>query len=188
MSTPEITRKLRLVSTGLLICILAFTIYWSAELLSFAVPMVFTDQINTSRFIEDGVEATILMRALFGALWFATYAVALSAAFEALGFMWRIRSGQYFSEATARSMQTFGLLLASSMIMDTILAMFQRSVLTMANAPYDSSVAGSIGQIAPRYIYDPGDITVFLCGMGFFVVGWLLKEGGRIEDEFKAII
>lgn len=74
------------------------------------------------------------------------------------------------------------------MVWDTLLGAYAHFVPTWGNAPLQERVEGSVGYVAPSYYFDPGDITVFLCGVGFFLVGWLLQEGGRIEAENRGFV
>lgn len=188
MQDAKRLRRLVNVSRFLMLAIICFTIFWCFNLLSWAVPRIFTDAIYDSRFVETEANVTLLMRAVFGGLWLGTIALGLLASFYAVRMLNQIRVGQYFSLRTARNMKQFGAALSITMIMDTILAAYAHSVLTWGNAPFNPGVQGSIGYVAPSYYYDPGDITAFFCGVGFFIVGWLLEEGGRIEEEFKAIV
>lgn len=181
-------RRLKAVSKLLTLAIICFTIYWCTSLLSWVLPWIFTDAIYQSRFVEVDANVTLLMRVTYGSLWLGMIALGLLASWFAVRMLNQIRAGNYFGLETARQMKRFGAVLSMSMIMDTIVGAFAHSVLTWGNVPTYTGLPGSVGYIAPSYYYDPGDITAFFCGVGFFIVGWLLEEGGRIEEEFKAIV
>jgi len=189
MSTPNTrARRLRLVATLLLIATVLFTILWSWLLLRWVVPQVFGDLIYENYFVEEGAQVTIMMRAIYGSLWFITIGAGLVGAGFAVQMLWRVRAGEYFTERTALSIKRFGLALVAAMICDTVLAAFGHSVLTWGNAPLVVGAEGSIGYVPPTYYYDSGDITVLLCGIGFFLIGWILQEGGRIETENRGFV
>lgn len=188
MQNSSRLKRLRLVTEFLILAILGFTAFWVVDVVSSVADVVFTDAIYGLRVVEANAEVTFLMRFLYGGLWCSVVAIGLFASLYAIAMLNRIKGGQYFGVATAKSMKQFGAALSLCMIADTILAAFSRSILTWGNAPFDGNIDGSVGYIGPSYFYDPGDITAFFCGVGFFIVGWLLEEGGRIEDEFRAIV
>ena len=181
-------RRLNLIANLLIYAIYLFTAYWVTRLLIFLIPQVFTDQIYRSGLVEPEAVVTLTMRMAYGFLWFVVVALGLLTAFFALRMLRLIKQKQYFSQETAANLQRVGWVLAASMIADTILSAFIPTILSWNNAPFDPNVVGSIGNIAPRYYYDPGDITAFLCGISFFLIGWLLEEGRRIEAENKEFI
>lgn len=128
------------------------------------------------------------MRALFGAMWFVTICAGWVATFFAVQLLWQFRKGFYFRSITARTIKRFGLGLAATAIFDTIFAAFGYSVLTWGNAPLDAGRAGAVGYIAPSYFYDPGDITMLLCGLTFCLIGWVLQEAEHIEAENRSFV
>lgn len=181
-------RRLRRVATLLQYAVLAFVTFWSYLLLDWAIPVIFTDAIHTHRFVETGAEVTVLMRVIYGGLWLSVLVAGWVGAAFAVRMSRQIRAGHYFTDKTARDIKWLGLSLVAAMICDTILAAFGHSVLTWGNAPKVPGLPGSIGYVPPSYYFDSGDITVMLCGIGFFLVGWLLQEGGRIEAENRGFV
>lgn len=72
-----------------------------------------------------------------------------------------------------------GLALIGILIVDTYIPAFEAKFLSQWNS----------GKSLPaKYYFDSADITIGLAGLGFCLIGWVLKEAILLKQENESII
>jgi len=79
------------------------------------------------------------------------------------------------------------------MFWDTLVDYWDHSLLTWNNTGQggtmpDGTLSAAKMYLAPNYHYDSGDVALFLCGLGFYLIGYVLDVAQRIEAENKEIV
>lgn len=161
----------------------AFLLYWTFNALRFITKFVFGSGMQDSQWIDDGVIVSFGQKAGYFGLWLLVFCTALFTFYAALRMLIGLRTGRFFEVETCRRIQVFGAALITTFLCDTILGVFQFSIITSANPP-----DGAVGNYAPAYYFDSASITIMLCGLGFFALGWVFYEGAQIEAENKEFI
>lgn len=170
----------------------AFLIYWSGRILTWLIPFLFQNGIQSHRWVEADVIVTFGQKAAYGLVWGVMLGLTWFTFWAALHMLKALHAGQFFEADTCKRIQRLGLALSATMVGDTILAAVTPPLLTWNNAPLvivdGERAAGSIGYRPLRYFYDSGDIAMLLCGLGFFILGWVLAEGVHIAEENKGFV
>lgn len=177
------TARIRTISTVLIVLVSSFFIVWITQLLGWLVPFLFQGAMQDHPWVEPGVEVSLGQMIAYGALWFTVVGISCAAFWVALRLLFDLRAGAYFSIEACQKVQRFGLTLVGVMVADTVLGLAIAPILTWGNDPN-----GPIGQRGFEYYYDSGDITIALCGLGFYSLGWVFQAGFEIERENREFV
>ncbi len=176
-------KRVRLAATSMIVVTALFWCYWVTRLLRWLVPFTFGGGMQSSRWIDDGVTVSVMHAGVYFVSVLVMALIGSFACWAAIKLLLALRGGAFFSLQTCRRIQVFGMAIVGAMIADTVLAASLQPILTWAN-PVD----GPVGYVEPRYVYDSGDISLALCGFGFFIIGWVFAVGAQIEAENKEFI
>lgn len=185
-------RKIKLASTVLGLCVSAFMVFGLGNLILTVTPYVVGDMIykvTTVHYIDGRlhkvyvvhpeVTVSVWQRLLYGAAWLLVILSSLVAFYYAVKLMFKFRVGEYFTLVTTRYLRNMGFALMVAMIGDTLLPTLVRMILSARNPD---------GMLGPRYFYYPGDISLFLAGFGFAIIGWVFHEARKIQIENQEFV
>ena len=175
--------RIRTISTVLMVLVGLFWVVWLANLLRWYVPFVFQGGMQNHPWVEPGVIVSTGQYTAYGIVWGLVVAASCVAFWLALRLLRDLRAGAYFSIEACEKVQRFGLSLVAVMAADTILGMAISPILTWGNAP-----DGPVGRRSFEYFFDSGDITIALCGLGFYGLGWVFQIGFEIERENREFV
>lgn len=161
----------------------AFFVYWTFNALRFVSHFVFGTGLQESRWVDEGVIVTLGQKAGYFGLWLCVFVTAVFTFYAAFRMLHILRTGAFFTVETCRRIQIFGAALVTTFLCDVVLGAAQFSIFTWHN-PID----GAVGYIAPNYYFNSASITIMLCGLGFFAIGWVFYEGAQIEAENKGFV
>ncbi|MEL7461847.1 MAG: DUF2975 domain-containing protein [Pseudomonadota bacterium] len=170
-------RRVTRMATIIMLLTVAYTIYMPLSILWWLVPFAFgdPDQWVSLAFVDAEV-IPLWTRGLYFAVWMTTIVGGLLSLLAALKVLNIYRRGAYFSEDAFRWIMRLGVLIVAAMLADTLVGATSTAILTMHN---------SVGQREVALYIDNGDISLALCGLGFCMIGWVLKIaiGMKAENE-----
>ena len=175
--------RVRTLTTAMIALTALFFVYWNIMIVSWMVPFVFGEGMQNGAWVDEGVVVSFGQRAIYFAMWLIVVAAAWFTFFSAFRMLATFRNGAFFTIETCRKIQSFGAGLVAVIVCDTLFSIFRLPIMSWAN-PAD----GATGNISPSFYFDSGNITIFLCGLGFFVVGWVLHEGAQMAEENQGFI
>ena len=187
-------RRITLGATALIILTAAFWVFWLWSFGSWAVPTVLDpDRWLALRPVETHGTVGMGQRMVLGAM---VITVILAGSLNFAAALWLlilIRRGEYFTFRSTRAISILGWAFIFMTVWDTIYAAILTPVLTWNNTNTagtlaDGTVSPAIPYIGPSYYYDPGDISLALCGLGFALMGYVLTVARALEDEAKAYV
>lgn len=181
-TNPRMQRVRRL--TTLMIGLTAlFCVYWSVNILIFIAGFIFGDGMQTNVWVDEGVTITFGQRSSYFVLLLIVAGLAWSTFYAAFQMLKALRQGAFFAVETCRRVQVFGAFLIATFVSDTVLTTLGVTIVT-----WNNPVDGAVGFMAPTYYFNSTTITVMLCGLGFFIVGWVLHEGAQMAEENEGFI
>ena len=185
---------IRIGASVLILLALLFWGLWMFQLLSFAIP-VFTKEgyWQGLGMVEDHIEIGWFAWSAYLGLWVGVMVIGSAAFASGIRLLDLFRRDEYFTPKTVRMIQWVGLILSASMIWDTIIDFVDQSLLTWYNTGQGGVTAeGAWAEakmyLPPAYHYDSGDIALLLCGLGFFLIGYVLQVAQKLEAENKAFV
>ncbi len=188
----SLEHRIRLTAMILFIAAICFWFYWIYQATTYAFEISWTDRLLRWRIVENHMEITLPIRIALFSLWLIVIALGSAAFYFGLRLLYCMRSGEYFQESTCRAIKYFGMFLVLAMVGDTVFASLDHVIATWNNTG-ESLVTDkglSMGRpfIGPRFEYDPGDISLALCGVGFWLIGWVFQEGFRLQKENESFV
>jgi hypothetical protein len=184
--------RIKVASTVLLACTVFFAAYWLKNLAVNVTPYVMGAKIyevttvvdidgtlHSVYVVDPRITVSVFQRVLYGAAWMAVIIPSLIAFYFAIQLLSRIRQGDYFTLVTTRYLRNLGVAVMVAMIGDTLLPILVRMILSYRNID---------GMLGPRYFYDAGDISLFLAGFGFAIIGWVFHEARKIQIENQEFV
>jgi hypothetical protein len=184
--------RIKVASTVLLACVVCFAVYWLKNLAVNVTPYVVGAKIyevttvvdidgtlHSAYVVDPRITVSVFQRVLYGASWMAMIIPSLIAFYFAIQLLSRIRQGDYFTLVTTRYLRNLGVAVMVAMIGDTLLPILVRMILSYRNID---------GMLGPRYFYDAGDISLFLAGFGFAIIGWVFHEARKIQIENQEFV
>ena len=185
-------RKISLASMVLTVCMGVFIGYWLVNLILTVAPYVVGDmiykittvhridgQLQNVYVVHPEITVSVWQRLLYGAAWLSVIVPSLVASYYAVKLLGKFRVGEYFTLVTTRYLRNLGFALMVAMIGDTLLPILVRMILSARNPD---------GMLGPRYFYDAGDISLFLAGFGFAIIGWVFHEARKIQIENQEFV
>ncbi len=182
MKNPRMAR-VQLLTTVMILLTVLFCAYWSVSALRFISYFIFGDGMQGSPFIDAGVTVGIGQRVAYFVVWAVVVGSAWFTFYAAVMLLLAFRAGAFFTVPTCRRMQILGAALVATIIADTALTVSIFSIMTWSN-PVD----GAVGFVGPALAFNSSNITIMLCGLGFFSMGWVLYEGAQIAEDNKGFI
>jgi hypothetical protein len=184
--------RIKVASTVLRACTVFFAAYWLKNLAVNVTPYVVGAKIyevttvvdidgtlHSAYVVDPRITVSVFQRVLYGASWMAMIIPSLIAFYFAIQLLSRIRQGEYFTLVTTRYLRNMGFALMLATLCDTILPTLVRMILSARNPD---------GMLGPRYFYDAGDISLFLAGFGFAIIGWVFHEARKIQIENQEFV
>ncbi|GEM_PF-4635618 len=184
--------RIKVASTVLLACVVFFAAYWLKNLAMTVTPYVVGAKIyevttvvdidgtlHSAYVVDPRITVSVFQRVLYGAAWMAVIIPSLIAFYFAIQLLSRIRQGDYFTLVTTRYLRNLGVAVMVAMIGDTLLPILVRMILSYRNID---------GMLGPRYFYDAEDISLFLAGFGFAIIGWVFHEARKIQIENQEFV
>ena len=172
-------QRISRVASILLIVVNIFAILWTVEYCFRIIPHVGWADWGRWRGVDDDLVITWWMRFLVGWFYVPVFFVAFGSFYFARRLLKAYERGVIFDERTAGSLIFLGLFMIGVGLVDTYVYAFE---LTLLSAWNDD------GPVMPRYWYDAGDITIALAGAGFCLVGWVTREGLRMQRENESFV
>jgi len=172
-------RRLALVSSIMILAVAAFGLFWTVEYTLRIYQWVFVRDWSDWPIIDADLEITTAMRWSVVPLYIPVYAVSFMALGCALCLLNLFRQGVVFDLRAVRFIVWLGVALVGVCIVDTFVPMLEYPLFTRWNADGFQTVG---------YIYDAGDITIGLAGMGFVLFGWIMREAILIARENEAFV
>lgn len=175
--------RIRLLTSVMIGITALFCVFWLSNIFGWFIPFVFGENTPAHPWARPDGELTWQQKYIFVGLWVILIKYALDCFWAAIGLLWALRAGRFFTVDTCRRIQVLGRLLVITMIAETAVSALAPPILTWYNQP-----DVGVGFLPASYYFDSGDIALLLCGLGFFVIGWVLAEGARIAEENKAFV
>ena len=164
---------------GMMVAVSIYGVVWTVEYLWRLYRNVFSQDWATWPIVRDdllmGTEHYV-SAALF---YLPVIFVAMATVFSALILLNYYRKGVIFDERPAQALRWLGLSFIGIMLVDTYVFAFERWFYTLWNPEHREPI---------RYVYDAGDITIAFAGLGFWMIGWITREGVRMREENEGFI
>lgn len=184
--------RIKVASTVLLACTVFFAAYWLKNLAVNVTPYVMGAKIyevttvvdidgtlHSVYVVDPRITVSVFQRVLYGAAWMAIIIPSLIAFYFAVKLLLKFRMGESFTLVTTRYLRNMGFALMLAMIGDTLLPTLVRMILSYRNID---------GMLGPRYFYVAGNISLFLAGFGFAIIGWVFHEARKIQIENQEFV
>jgi len=172
-------RRVRNFSLFFMILVAAFTIYYPYHVLSGLLDYAFLEprRMEYNRITNGYV--TSQMRWMHFTSWFIPLLFGMYACFAALYTSNRFRTGKYFDKKAATGIMHMGVAIIISLATD---------ILATALFPVIHSWANPDGLRAMNIRFRSEETGLILCGIGFCAIGFILKEGIKIDQENKEFV
>lgn len=176
MKDSRITR----LSTMMMILASLYAIYMPVSILWWLIPFAFAEpQIWTNLDFVDAPAIPTATRILYFAVWLTTILGGTLAILAGIKVLDIYRRGRYFSEEAFRWIMRLGVMIVIAMLADTLVGATNTAILTMHN---------SVGQRMVALYIDNGDISLALCGLGFCLIGWVLRIAMQLKTENESFV
>ena len=172
-------KRMMLMALVMMSLVAIFGIAWTVEYTLRIHDAVFMQDWSKWPFVDDGIEITSMMRAAALTMYIPIFLIAFFSIGTAMMTLNFFRQGRFFDTQAARYLILTGCSLIAIGIADTLMAMFELVFYTQWNAE---------GPVAPRYVYDAGDITIALAGIGFLLFGGIMREAVLLARENEAYV
>jgi len=176
-------KRVRLLTSTMTFLTAAFCLYWTNSTLGFIGPFIFGGGFEATTWVDEGATVSFGQKAAYFRLWLTVAVAAWFTFYAAIRMLLTLRIGAFFAVETCRRIQVFGAALVVTFILDTILTIVQFPIITWNN-PAD----GAVGNMAATYYFNSASITIMLCGLGFFAMGWMFHEGAQMAEENEGFI
>ena len=164
---------------GMMVAVSIYGVIWTVEFGLRLYRNVFSQDWATWPFVRNdlvmGVEHYV-SAALF---YLPVFFVAFGTVFSSLVVLNYYRKSIIFDERPAKALRWLGLSFIGIMVVDTYVFGFERWFYTLWNQELREPI---------RYVYDSGDIRIAFAGIGFWMVGWITREGLRMREENEGFI
>lgn len=159
--------------------VIAFLVLWTVEYADRIYGHLFLRDWANYRFVDNNVEITRAMRLWAVPIYVPVFVAAYASGFFALRLLRFMRRLELFEMKTVNALMALGAALLGVAVVDTYVVMAELRYLTQWNDG---------GSVPWRFIYDAGDITIGLAGLGFVLMGWVTREAMLIDQEMQEIV
>lgn len=173
--------RIKHIATAICVATLVFSLSWSLQILSWLLPLLFADDKvwHALNWTDQTAEISLTIRVCYALLWSVLLATGWTLTYFTIRLMLTLRKGHYFSLNTAYLIKAVGGTLSMFALNDTLFATLSPVILSLNAAN---------GPAALQYWFDSGDITMFICGLGFVLVGVVAKEAFKIAQENESFL
>lgn len=118
-------------------------------------------------------------RGLYLLVWLTPVVLGLFAVYSALQLVFLIRRRILFDTRISKLLRLVGIGTAGSGLAD-----FAGNLIT----PQIMSLTNPEGPVAFRWYFDSEPAGLVVCGLGFYLIGWIMAEARRIADENEGFV
>lgn len=173
--------KIQRTATLLIPILAIFAVLYTTFVLGERLAFTFADDGVWTAQAETASDAKIsaIQRSFYLALWSGPILFTLLAVIFALKVLLLIRAGILFDDRIARFLRFMGVGVSGSGIADTLANLFEAKALSWTNPD---------GPLPIEWYFDSEPAGIILCGGGFYLIGWIMAEAGRVKDEVESFI
>ena len=167
---------------------------WSWFILGYVQNMLFTDGFWHRRWnVENHAEITPTAWWSFLGLIGIGYTLGTACFFAGIRMLSLHARAELFTPKTVNAIFTLGLIIVITMLWDTVWGALDHAIITSVNTNSaqmlaDGSISRARPYMPPSYDYDSGDIALILCGLGFCIIGYILRVAQKIDAENKEFV
>ncbi|MGR3435208.1 MAG: hypothetical protein ACU0CO_10025 [Shimia sp.] len=181
-------------TTVLLAATLGIWAIWSIRLLGWALPVATTEAAWLGiGMVEDHATIATGHRVALALAVSGIWAAGSWAFWAAARRLWLYRGGAYFTDASVRAIRGLGLALIAAMLVDTAYTAIWPTLVTLPNTGLPGILQGGAASPvlpvrAPALRYDPGDVSLALCGLGVWLIGGVLALARAYETAARSYV
>lgn len=172
--------KIRNLTTLFMGVLAMFAVYYPYRGFSWLLNMSFLqpDRWLASPWVDQGAVIEPLTRTTYFAVWLLPLLAGIYSLLAALYLLWFFRQSIFFDDRIARALTHIGGAVVASAVLDNLAASVSPMILSWHN---------EAGPAVLRFWYDSKAFSLIFCGIGFVMLGWVLKQAiliARENEEF----
>ena len=169
-------QRIKFVATLALLPLVVYLVYYPYNSIQNTLDFAFFEPVRwvQNGWAEQGVKIAFGTRMTYAVAWLLPVFAGLLSVVCAVRILWLLRKGEVFSERIAWLLSALGWGTVLSNVLHLIAAAFTPMMISWHN---------TAGPEGVRFWYNSSHVGMIFYGLGFVLIGWVIREGQRLAQE-----